>query len=241
MRLLDPALARTYRSGERSTDVTEQLGFEQGFWNGPTVERHERVRASRAVMVDRSGDELLARARFAGDEDCAGGRGHHLEQPKQITHRLAAADNPFESITFVKLRSQVGIFGSQPALLERRRQDVQQLIELERLGDEVRRTTLDSLDGTSHGAVAGHDDADDFGVALEGCCDDVGTVHARQAQVGHHDVIREVSELLQGFLSAPGLVDPEPLFCQPLGGRLAKRPFVLDDQQMFLAFNHLVG
>ena len=61
---------------------------------------------------------------------------------------------------------QVGVLALQAPLLERLVEHVHQLVELKRLGDEVRGAELDHVDGVFHGAVAGDDDGDDAGVAL---------------------------------------------------------------------------
>ena len=76
-------------------------------------------------------------------------------------------DEAVDAIALLELRSQVGVLRLQPPLLERRSQHVQQRVELERLGDEVGGALLDGLDRVLHRAVAGDDDGDDVGVALE--------------------------------------------------------------------------
>ena len=55
-----------------------------------------------------------------------------------------------------------------------------QLVELKRLGDEIGGAALDGVDGVLHGAVAGDDDGDDAGIALERGFDDLAAVDAGQ-------------------------------------------------------------
>ena len=79
---------------------------------------------------------------------------------------------PFEAVPLFELRAQVRVLRFQPPLLERRVEHVQQLVDLKRLADEVPRAALDGFDGVLHRAVAGDDDGDDVGVALDGGFDD---------------------------------------------------------------------
>ena len=102
-----------------------------------------------------------------------------------------------EAEALIELLAQIGVLVLQPPLLERRAQHVQQLLELKRLGDEVRRAALDRFDRILHRAEAGDDDGDDAGIAFEGRFDDVLAVDARQPQIGDDDVEGEVAEQLE--------------------------------------------
>ena len=53
---------------------------------------------------------------------------------------------------------QIRVLTLQAPLLERLVEHVHQLVELKRLGDEIRGAQLDHVDGVFHGAVAGDDD-----------------------------------------------------------------------------------
>ena len=102
--------------------------------------------------------------------------------------------DPFEAVPLLELRAQVRVLRLQPPLLERRVEHVQQLVDLKRLADEVPRAALDRFDGVLHRAVAGDDDRDDVGIALDGGFDDGGAVDARQPEVGDDDVEGEFGE-----------------------------------------------
>ena len=97
--------------------------------------------------MDRFGRELLAGPGLTGDEHRARRRGNDLQQLKEIAHDGAAADEAVDAITLLQLRSQVGVLALQPPLLHRRAEDVQQRVELKRLGDEVGRALFDRVDG----------------------------------------------------------------------------------------------
>ena len=65
--------------------------------------------------------------------------GDGFEQLKQPRHRAALADDAFEAVPLFELRAQVRVLRFQPPLLERRVERVQQLVDLKRLADEIRR------------------------------------------------------------------------------------------------------
>ena len=210
VRLLEASLPIADRAGERAAHVAEQLRLEQRFRNRAAVERDEAVHAPRAVVMNRARDDLLAGAGLAGDEDRAVGRRDGLEQLKQPRHRAALADDAFEAIPLLELRAQVRVLGFQPPLLERRVERVQQLVDLKRLADEVRRAALDRFDGVLHRAVAGDDDRDDVGIARDGGFDDGRAVDAGQPQVGDDDVEGELGQAGQRGFARLGLLDRIP-------------------------------
>ena len=63
------------RAGERAALVAEQLALEQALGDGGAVDADERPRRPPAVPMNQRGHQLLAGARFPGDEDVAIGGG----------------------------------------------------------------------------------------------------------------------------------------------------------------------
>ncbi len=117
---------------------------------------------------------------------------------------------------------------------------MQQRVELKRLGDEVRGALLDRFDGVLHRAEAGDDDRDDVGIALERRVEHGAAVDAGQPQVGDDDVEGEVGEPRERLFAARRLLDDEAVVGQPFGDGLAQRRLVVDEEQMFRVFSHLV-
>ena len=233
VRFLEAAGARGHGAGERAAHVTEELRLEQRLGDGAAVDRHEPLRAPRAVVMNGVRDELLAGAGFAGDEDRAARLRHRLEQREQLLHRGALADDALELVPLFELLAQVGVLGAQPALLERGVDDVQQLVELERLLDEVARAALDGLDGVLHRAVAGDDDADDVGIDGAGLVEHRGAVGAAaQPEVGDDDVEGERREAVDGLFARGGLLDVEAAVRQLLGDHFAQRRLVFNQQDV---------
>ena len=116
---------------------------------------------------------------------------------------------------------------------------MQQRVELKRLGDEVGGALLDRVDGILHRPESGDHVA--VGVALAGGIEHAAAVVAGAPLVGDEDVEGEGAEPLQRFFAARHLLDVEAVIGQAFGDRLAQRPLVVHDQQMFLIFRHLVA
>ena len=91
--------------------MTEELGFQEGFGNRAAIESDESVRPARAVVMDSSGDDFLARAGFPSNEDRAVRACHGLKQVKQLLHRPASPENSAELIALLELRSGT-LFGA---------------------------------------------------------------------------------------------------------------------------------
>ena len=232
--------ARPVRDGtrERAAHVPEQLRLEQGLGQRAAVQSHEAAAPAGAVVVYGLGRQLLAGAGLPRDEDRARARGHRLQQVEQLAHAGAAADQALEPVAFLDLRPQVGVLGPQAPLLERGPHDVQQLAELERLGDEVGGPPHDRGHRVGDRAEPGDDDADDVGITLEGGVEHHGAVDARQPQVRQHDVEGAFREALDRRLAAVDLDHPVALVGQPLGGDPAQRGLVLDQQDLDGGFRH---
>ena len=57
---------------EASSQVTEQLGFEEGVWNTGAVDRTERPRPAPASLVEPAGHHVFSDTAFTGNQDfCA--------------------------------------------------------------------------------------------------------------------------------------------------------------------------
>src|SRR5262245_53582538 len=74
VRLLKATDAAGLRTGEGAAFVTEEFALEQSVGNGGAIDSDERFGRAIAVLVDGPGNQLLARARGATDEN-SNGRG----------------------------------------------------------------------------------------------------------------------------------------------------------------------
>jgi hypothetical protein len=209
--------------------VTEQLGFEQAFRNRAAVERDEPILAPRAGEVDRAGNHFLPGAGLAANQDGRRCSRDGVDQLEERAHARAAPDHRARSVAVIELLPQVGVLVPETALFEGDVEHVRQLLELERLGDEVRRAALDHLDGILHRSITGDRNRDDSRIQLKCLVDNSVAVDAWQPQVRHDGVEGKVTEELDGLLAGLGLGDLIPHFSKPFGRDFAKWSLVVDE------------
>ena len=89
-------IPRRRRAGERALLVSEELALDQVLGDGAAIEDHEGPLAARRLVVERPGDELLSRARLAGDHDGDVHRRDLLEEPENLSHPRRATDHSRE-------------------------------------------------------------------------------------------------------------------------------------------------
>ena len=141
-----------------------------------------------AVVVQRVGDELLAGAVFALNEDVRVAAGHALDQLEHFVHLLALADDVAEAELPLELLLEQLVLADQVAPLDRALEHRQQRVGFDRLLDEAVRARLHRLDRLGHAAVASDDD--DFGRRMDllELAQQLEPVGVRQHHVGHDDV-----------------------------------------------------
>jgi hypothetical protein len=104
--------------------VTEQLRFEEVLGEGGAVLRDEHLVAAAGLVVDRGGDQLLARTGLALDADGGARIDHALELAQQRLHRRRVADDVVElDLLLLALEVDVlatGVLGREAEPLEHR-------------------------------------------------------------------------------------------------------------------------
>ena len=91
--LLEAPAPRRLRAGEGAALVAEELRLEQVLRDRRRVDRDERAARARAVLVQRVGDELLAGARLAGDEDGDDALAEPADRAEHVLHRRRLAED----------------------------------------------------------------------------------------------------------------------------------------------------
>ena len=98
------------------------------------------------------------------------------------------APDVFESVTFVHLFPQRAIFLLEFAALHRARDQQFNLVEIERLGDEIVSTAFHRLHCEIHRAVSGHHDADRRTRNFQCTIDQDHPVFAAEAEIGEEHI-----------------------------------------------------
>ena len=136
---LEQARAVLRRAGERAARVAEELALEQGLGDGAAVDRDERPRRARGLLVDQPRDPLLARSALAGDEHGGIDLGHPARHVHQLPHGGALGDDPQRLLDVARHANQRSAVLAQLALgrLQRLRDplegDIEAFLEAVRL------------------------------------------------------------------------------------------------------------
>ena len=149
--------------------------------------------------MDRVGDQLLAGAVLALDQDVGVAGRHALDQLEEVLHLLALADDVREAVLAADLFLELLVLGPLLGPLDRLADHVHQAVLADRLLEEVERARLPRLDRARDRALAADDD--DLGARVDVLepAQQRDTVEVGQHQVGHHDV---GPPLLEDFLAA---------------------------------------
>ena len=138
--------------------------------------------------MNRVGDQLLAGAVLALDQDVGVAGRHALDELEEILHLLALADDVREAVLPANLFLELLVLGPLLRPLDRLADHVDQAVLADRLLEEVERARLPRLDRPRERALAADDDDLGPGVDLLEPAQQRDTVEVRQHQVGHDDV-----------------------------------------------------
>src|SRR5216110_2476004 len=206
---LELALARRDRPCEGALLVTEELALDQLARERRAVHLDERLRAPRAVVVERVGDQLLPRAARAADEDRQIRVRHLADHVEHALHRRALADQAPEAI---------------------RARDLLELVVVEGLGDVVGGAQLHRFHGDLLRAEGGDHDDRRLRRVLAHPAQHLHAAHTLQAEVGDDEVVARVREPPEGLLAREHGVDLVPASAEQALDGDANRALVVDDQ-----------
>jgi hypothetical protein len=238
---LEPAGSRRHGAGEGPALVAEELAFDQTGRDRGAVDLDERGGAARRAEVQRAGDELLAGAALAGDEDGRGAGGDGADDLADRLHLRRAADHAGVGARVGELlggRRGRGDRGARTiAGGDRLLDDLVDLIAVERLLEVVERAELDRLDRRVDAAVGRQQDHGQVRLVDRQRLQQADAVEVRHAQVGDHHVEGPLRRRLDAAESrrAVGLgVDLVALLPQQRPEDLAQVGFVVDEEDAVL-------
>ena len=149
--LFEAAGAAGDGAGERAFFVAEQFAFQQIFRDRAAVDGDHLLLAARAVFVHRLGDEFLAGAAFAGDQDRRVGAGDAADQFENFLQRAGNADHFHPAVVFRQFGGR--LIGAAAVLLGLQRgfHDRPQLEGQRFLAQHIVRAALGGLDDLAGG------------------------------------------------------------------------------------------
>ena len=209
--------------------MAEQLGLDQRVRERGRIDGHERLVTARALPMNGAGDQLLAGAALAGDDD-GGGRPRHLrDETVELLHLGVLADQLVEVVLPRQLRAEERHFALQRALLERAPHQREQIVLVEGLGQVVEGAQLHRVDGGADGLDRGDQDHLDAVVHGFDALEHFDAVHLGKADVEKHEVHRAGAEPVERLLAVGGL-EQVVLVLQDEPERLADSGIVIHDQ-----------
>src|SRR5438874_2671370 len=227
---LELALARRDGPREGALLVTEELALDQLARERRAVHLDERLRAPRAVVVERVGDQLLPRAARAADEDRQIRVRHLADHVEHALHRRALADQAPEAIRARDLLLQEPERAPHLHAVEQALDDQLELVVVEGLGDVVGGAQLHRLDGDLLRAEGGDHDDRRLRRVLAHPAQHLHAAHALQAEVGDDEVVAGLREPPEGLLAREHGIDLVPARAEQALDGDADRALVVDDQ-----------
>ncbi len=138
--------------------------------------------------MNRVGDQLLAGAVFALDQDVGVARGHAFDELEEVLHLLALADDVGEAVLPAYLLLELLVLGPLLRPVEGLADHVDQAVLADRLLEEIERARLTGLDGPRHRPLTADDDDLRPDVDLFQPPHQLDAVEVRQHQIGNDDV-----------------------------------------------------
>src|SRR5258708_19414284 len=196
----EESLLGSNRAGERALHMAEELRLQEVHGDRSRIYGHKGFVRARGSGVNRLGDEFLARAAFATDENRGARRRDLRDEVQKHLHFVALADNVREAEALLQGALELDVFIAKPARFHGLRDLGEQFIVGPRLGDVVHRAILES--GASHidRTVGGDQDDRELRIATLNLPQHLQTVAVRQANVQQQKVIRMLVQLFEaGF------------------------------------------
>ena len=191
--LLEAAATLLLSSGERAAFVAEELGLEEILRHRGGVDGDERLLCTRTMAVQGARDELLPGSRLARNED---GRAR-LRKPADGAEDFLHGGRLAKNFRFRKRFICPGVASS---LLERAPDEVDRLVDVERLGQILVCAALERCDGTVEVGVRRHHDDRHRGIALLYRLQKLETRAPRHADVGDEHLGHRARECVERLL-----------------------------------------
>src|ERR1700682_3392861 len=211
--------------------MPEQLRLQQVLRHGAAVDGDERLVAARAATMDGARQQLLAGAALAGDQHARIRSRDHVRLRELLLHAGAAGDD---------LRAPVLIRGAEAGDPQRLLHLVEELLFVDRLGENAERAHLRRLHRSRNGAVRGEDDDLQTRPAVLQLLEQPDAVHLVHAQVRDDQIGPEAARCRQGLRGALHRFDLVTLRAQADGQQAQQSRVIVDQEDTGFAFAGLV-
>ena len=219
-----------YSSGEGAFFVAEEFAFEQIFRDGGAVDFDEGAGGAVRVLMDGVGDEILADAAFAAEEN-GGIRGSDaLDERENGLHFFAAGDDIVVVIALAEGFAESAVLFTEAVGVEFLANDEDEFGKGERLQDVVARADFHGFDGGFDRAVSGHDDDGRGGIRALYGLQEFEAGHAGKLEIGDDEIEVVFGEKLKAGFGVGGGLGDEAFVGELELEQAAKLGFVFDDE-----------
>ena len=215
LRLLEFSGLRLLRTGERAFFVAEQRGFEQAVGNRRAVDGDKGAVFTGRVMMDVTGDDFLADAGFAGQQNGRVGLRNARGERKEVTAGGIAGNDAF-------VVQGIGQTVTRHVFKQR--------LRFEGLEQKVAGAAAHRLDGAVNVGEGGHQHHRQMRQALADFLQQGDAVHRHHAHVADHQRDGLLRQQFQRFLAATGGNNGFSGEFERIADRLAQIGIVFDDQ-----------
>ena len=210
--LLKPPDAPFVCAGEGAFLMAEQFAFQKRRRQRCAMDGDHRLLGARAEVVNRLGDEFLARAAFAQHKHTRACGGDLLDDFKNFLHHRRLADDIFDAELRVNLRTQLAIFRFQFVGAQGACDAHLQFVNLHPpLGNVIIRALPHRVHGHFLAAVSGHQNANRRLAQRFGALDEVQPAHARHALIRQQHIKRVLLQQPHRALAILGEVHIVPI------------------------------
>ena len=180
--LLEASAAQSVGAGEGTLLVAEQLRLQKIRGKGRRVEGDEGFVGARTVAVQSACHELLACARFPGDQHCHAGAGQPADRAEHLLHRCRLAEQFRDAAP-----CGFGVDG-HGGLLRGAAHQVDRLVDVEGLGQVLECAALIGGHRRVQIGMCGHHDDGQPGPRHLNFLEQLETAASRHSDVGHQYV-----------------------------------------------------
>jgi len=186
--------------------------------------------AAHPFVVEGPRHQLLPGAALPLDEDGGVGGGHALHQGQDLLHAAALAEDALHAVALRQRRLEVPHGRPQAGLLGDAADAEEQLLQVQRLAEEVRRPLLHGLHRDLHAAVGRHEEQRHLRVDAPEGAQEVQAGHPGHPAVAKHEIHPALAQARHRLGAARRLEHLVPLLHQEAGDQLALRRFIIHQQ-----------
>jgi hypothetical protein len=184
----------------------QQFGGKRGARDG-----HESLVRTGAAGMKRTGHQLFPRTALSQDKNRGMASRRALHQRVHVTHARAGADEPAETVTLIHFGGKGSALLPELPLQGSASDRGVHLLEVERLGEIVKRAHSHRVHGAIYGPMRGDDQHGRVAAALSKRANELGAANLRHAQVRDDHIHVSQSGRLQRRRRALALLYGPPL------------------------------